>query len=202
MMLNEDRIFGILPNYATVNTPTETVKPLTVRQKWALAYRESVDPFNVANAALGAGLSQWADDTPRYGQGGANYGRRLGAAFGDFTTQNFFSAGLLASVLHQDPRYYRLGAEHSVLRRLGYSVSRLAVAKQDSGRSAFNASGLGGIVLGIAASNLYYPAASVRWEVMSGRLVTSLTGSLIGNLTSEFWPDVHRILHRHRFPLT
>ena len=58
------------------------------------------------------------------------------------------------------------------------------------------------MALGIAASNLYYPRASVKWEVMSGRVVTSLTSNVIGNLTSEFWPDLQKFLHRHHVPLT
>jgi hypothetical protein len=199
--LNEERIFGVLPNYATVNSATG-VGPLTTRQKWNLAFRETVDPFNFANAALGAGLSQIGNQTPKYGEGGMNYAKRYGAALADLATQNVFSAGLLAPMLHQDPRYFRMGPEHNVLQRVGYSVTRLVVARQDSGKSAFNASGIFGMALGIAASNLYYPAASERGSVMLGRVTTSLTGGVIGNLTSEFWPDLQRILHRYHVPLT
>jgi hypothetical protein len=200
--LNEERIFGVLPNYSTVNYPTAQTQPLTVKQKWNLFVVESLDPFNLADAALGAGFSQIGNQTPKYGEGGVAYGKRYAAALGDFATQNLFSAGVLACLLHQDPRYFRMGPEHSVLRRLGYSVTRLVVARQDSGASAFNASGIFGMMLGIGASNLYYPSASVRTSVMLGRLNTSLTGGLIGNLTSEFWPDLQRILHKHHFPLT
>ena len=117
--------------------------------------------------------------------------------FADFGTQNFFSAGVLANLLHQDPRYYRKGPATGVLKRLAYSVSRIGVVRTDSGRSAFNFSGVGGMMMGIAASNLYYPAASVRGTVMAGRLYTSLLGGVIGNVTSEFWPDVQkRFFHR------
>ena len=130
-------------------------------------------------------------------------GPRFGAGFGDLSTQNFFSAGLVASVLHQDPRYYRMGPENGrVLKRIAYSVSRVVVARQDSGKSAFNASNIIGMGMGIGVSNLYYPAASRNWDVMAGRIWTSLTGGIIGNLMSEFWPDVHRVLNRHHVPLT
>jgi hypothetical protein len=76
--------------------------------------------------------------------------------------------------------------------RAAYSVSRLAVVRTDTGRSAFNSLGVGGMMMGIAASNLYYPAASVRGTVMAGRLYTSLLGGVIGNVMSEFWPDVQK----------
>lgn len=197
--INEERILGVLPNYATVNHPTPATAPLSPKQKWTLFVKETLDPFNVANAAVGAGFSQIGNQTPKYGEGAAPLGMRFGAALGDFATQNLFSAGVLACLLHQDPRYFRMGPERSILHRVGYSVSRLVVAKQDSGAPAFNASGIFGMALGIGASNLYYPSASVRGSVMAARLETSLTGGVIGNLTSEFWPDLQNLLHRSKY---
>jgi hypothetical protein len=80
-----------------------------------------------------------------------------------------------------------------------YSVSRLVIARQDSGASAFNASGIFGMAMGIAASNLYYPAVSVRGSVMACRISTSLTGGMMGNLMSEFWPDLQKkFFHRKK----
>jgi len=157
-----------------------------------------MDPFNVVNAAMGAAFSQRGNQTPKYGEGGVAYGHRFGAALADFGTQNFFSAGLLASVLHQDPRYYRKGPGSGIAHRVLYSVSRLVIARQDSGAAAFNASGIGGMMMGIAASNLYYPAASQRGCVMTARISTSLTGGIMGNLMSEFWPDLQKkFFHKH-----
>jgi hypothetical protein len=194
--LNEERILGVMPDYQTVRDTTRLVPPLTVRQKWLLAEKETLDPFNIATALLTAAESQAGNETPKYGEGWANYGKRAGAAQADFAAQNFFSAGVLASLLHQDPRYFRRGPQSGILPRVAYSISRLVVARQDSGRDAFNASGIGGMVLGIAASNIYYPSASVRGSVMAGRVWTSLMGGAVGNLMSEFWPDLqHKFFH-------
>jgi hypothetical protein len=196
---NQQRIFGVMPDFQTVRDPSSQFVPLTPRQKWDLALKETVDPFNIASAAMAAGFSQTGDQTPRYGEGWQAYGKRFGAAQADFATQNFFSAGLLACLLHQDPRYYRRGTESPILKRVVYSVSRLVIARTDSGKSAFNASGIFGMALGIAASNLYYPTASIRGEVMAGRVMTSLNGGAIGNLMSEFWPDLQRkFFHKKR----
>ncbi len=196
--LNENRIFGVIPDYQTVTDTGNGVKPLTNGQKWTLALKETVDPFNVLNAAMGAAFSQRDNQTPKYGEGGVAFSKRFGAALGDFGSQNFFSAGLLAVVLHQDPRYYRRGPGTGVVRRVVYSVSRLVIARQDSGAEAFNASGIGGMMMGIAASNLYYPAASRRGSVMACRISTSLSGGVMGNLMSEFWPDIQKkFFHKH-----
>jgi hypothetical protein len=196
---NEERILGVIPDFQTITDPGHTAPPLRARQKWKLALKQTVDPFNVFTAGLGAGFSQAGNQTPKYGEGSAAYGERFGAALADFATQNFFSAGVMANLLHQDPRYFRKGPGSSVPRRVVYSLSRLVITRQDSGKSAFNASGIFGMMLGIGASNLYYPSASVHGSVMCGRLETSLFGGVTGNLVSEFWPDLQRkFFHKHR----
>jgi hypothetical protein len=196
--LNSDRIMGVIPDFQTVRDPNAAFVPLTPKQKWNLAFKENIDPFNIASAAMAAGFSQIGNQTPKYGAGGQAYGKRFGAALADFGTQNVFSAGLLANLLHQDPRYYRKGPATGVLQRVVYSVSRIVIARQDTGAAAFNASGVFGTAMGIAASNLYYPAVSRRASVMLGRLNTSFTGGIMGNLMSEFWPDLQEKFFHHR----
>ncbi len=196
--LNTKRLLLVIPDYQTVDA-NGPVTPLTARQKWDLAYKETVDPYNLATAMMTAAFSQAGNQTPKYGEGGVAYGKRFGAAVADGATQNFFSAGVLANLLHQDPRYYRLGPGAGSVKRAVYSVTRLVVARQDSGASAFNASGIFGMTLGIAASNLYYTAASVSGSVMAGRIFTSLTGGVVGNLMTEFVPDLQRMFLRNKF---
>ena len=195
--LNSARIMGVIPDFQTVSDPNAAFVPLTAKQKWILAFKENTDPFNIAGAAMAAGFSQRGNQTPKYGEGGAAYGKRVAAALADFGTQNIFSAGLLANVLHQDPRYYRKGPGTNVFKRALYSASRIAIARQDTGAAAFNASGIGGTLMGIAASNLYYPAPSRCAEVMLGRLMSSFSGGVMGNLMSEFWPDLQKKFFKH-----
>jgi hypothetical protein len=190
--LNHGRIMGVVPNYQTVDNATAATPPLTPKQKWLFFLEETRDPFNIAAEALSAGLSQADNQTPKYGEGGAAYAQRLGAAAGDFTSQNFFSDALLACLFHQDPRYFRKGPQSRFLTRIAYSLSRIAVARQDSGRETFDVSGVFGMMLGIGASNLYYPAVSRRGTVMAARLGTSVAGWAIGNVAAEFWPDIQR----------
>ncbi len=196
--LNSERILGVIPDFQTVRDPNAAFVPLTAKQKWSLAFRENIDPFNIASAAMAAGFSQMGNQTPKYGVGGRAYGQRFGAALADFGTQNVFSAGLLANLLHQDPRYYRKGPGTGTVKRVIYSASRVVIARQDTGASAFNASGVFGTMMGIGASNLYYPAGSRCLSVMLGRLNTSFSGGIMGNLMSEFWPDLQQKFFRHK----
>lgn len=190
--LNEARILKVIPDYQTVEDTSHPVAPMTAAEKWNLAWKETIDPFNIASAAMTAAFSQHDNQTPKYGEGWANYGKRFGAAVGDFGTQNFFSAGVFATLLHQDPRYFRKGPAAKIMPRAWYSITRLFVCRSDSSRAVFNSSNFLGMSLGIAASNAYYPAASRRGTVMAGRVETSLFGGVMGNLMSEFWPDIQR----------
>ena len=196
--LNEERILKVIPDFQTVEDSSRPVAPLTRSQKWNLGWREAVDPFNMFSAALTAGFAQHDNQTPRYGEGWSNYGRRFGAAVADFGTQSLFSAGIFATLLNEDPRYFRKGPAAGVVQRALYSVTRLLVCRNDAGRPVFNAANFLGMSAGIAMSNLYYPSASRTGTVMVGRLETSFFGGVTGNLLSEFWPDVQRKLLRKK----
>src|SRR5271169_6193541 len=158
---NLDRILGVIPNYLTVEDSTKRVAPLTVKQKFRLFAKETFDPFTAGAAVAGAALSQVGNHDPKYGEGAGPYGERFGAAVADITTQNFFSDAVLASLLHEDPRYFRRGPEFGVWYRVGYALSRVVVTRTDGGKNRFNYSGVLGMSVGIALSNAYYPDSSV-----------------------------------------
>src|SRR5215469_4486378 len=81
--IGNDHILGIIPNFQTISDPSIKVQPLTVRQKFTLFVKETVDPFTFVSAAMGAGLSQAGDNTPKYGEGVVPYSERFAAAFAD-----------------------------------------------------------------------------------------------------------------------
>jgi len=121
---NEERILGVMPDYQTVR----------IRASGCAAYRqtevgpgleETVDPFNFASVAMAAGFRKRESDS-QVRRGDSAYGERIGAAFADFGTQNFFSAGVLANLLHQDPRITAREPATGVFKRAAYSVSRIA----------------------------------------------------------------------------
>ena len=194
-----DRILGVIPNYQTVSDPSQNVPALTVKQKFELAAKETVDPFTIASAAAGAALSQADNGDPKYGEGSGPYAQRFGAAVADITTQNFFAGAVMASLLHEDPRYFRKGPAFGFWNRIGYSISRVVITRTDAGRQSFNYSGMLGMSMGIALSNAYYPDRSVSGEEVATRFGTSLVAAALANVLPEFWPDIRQKLF-HRKP--
>ena len=198
--VDTERILGVIPNYQTVTDPHKAATPLTVKQKFELFAKETIDPFTAGAAVAGAALSQSDNDAPKYGHGSGPYAERFGAAVADVTTQNFFSDAVMSSLLHEDPRYFRLGAEYHFWHRLGYSLSRVAITRTDAGKDRFNYSGVIGMSMGIALSNAYYPASSVNGTEVASRFGTSLVSSALSNILPEFWPDIRQKLRRKPKP--
>jgi hypothetical protein len=186
----DDRIFGVIPNFLTVEAPDSHVAPLTARQKLALTARSTFDPFTFFGSALGAAGSHISQGDPKYGQGKAAYFQRYGAALADMATQNFFSAGLLAPLFHEDPRYFRLGPQSPFLHRVGYALTRSVIGRTDAGKNRISYSSILGTMMGIGLSNAYYPPASRNGREMGERLYTSFSSGAVNNLLPEFWPDI------------
>ena len=176
---------------------TAGYEPLSVAGKWRFFVKETANPLTVAAGAFNGGISQAMNSDPRYGQGGRAYAQRAGASFADIATQNFFGDFLMASTLHEDPRYFRRGPEHGFWERVGYAISRAAVIRRDSGGDTFNWSNFTGTAMSTGFSNLYYPRGSRNAEAMGLHFATSFAGAGLGNLPTEFWPDVQQWLKRH-----
>ncbi len=121
---------------------------------WRLFLKDETDPFTFGWAALWAGVAQANDDLSEYGQGASGYGKRFGAPVADETAAGFFGTFLFPSVLHQDPRYYRLGAR-PFKKRFGHALMRPVLTHKDSGGRAFNRSGMLGSIATRGLANAY-----------------------------------------------
>src|SRR5215471_21364091 len=102
----DKRVFGVLPNYRTANE-TGTYTPITVKQKFIIASKDSFDYPLVLLAGAFAGLGQLTDQNPSFGQGMAGFGRRLGTAYADQAMGNMMTEAIFPSLLREDPRYFR-----------------------------------------------------------------------------------------------
>jgi hypothetical protein len=186
---NSPRLFWILPTYHVADS--RSVHPLTAREKLRLFVKDKTDPFTIGWVAFEAGLAQANNDFPAYGQGASGYAKRLGAGLADETAGGFFGTFLFPSVLHQDPRYYRLGAG-PFKKRLGHALIRPELTYKDSGGRAFNWSGMLGSIATSSLSNAYYPDENRGVGVTFSRVATSIPFRMIDELVNEFGPDLER----------
>ena len=130
---------------------------LTGSDKFDLFLQRNTSHDVLLETTFDAGWAQLTNDWPGYGQGMQGFGKRWGALIADQETKSFFETFLLPTLLHQDPRYFHVGAGRSLSRRLAYAVSRVVVTRKDDGTNTFNSSLVLSRVLAKSFSNAYYP---------------------------------------------
>lgn len=193
----DKRIFGVLPNNRTTESSIP-FHPITAGQKMAIAYKDSFDWPVYPTAALFATLYQLENQNPSFGQGMAGYAKRFATAYGDQMIGNMMTEGIVPSLMHEDPRYFRLG-EGPKLHRAWYALTRIVIDRRDSGRATFNVSEWGGNALATIISNAYYPDTRDAKDNASKLLIACGTDAF-SNVLKEFWPDVKKKLHRSHAP--
>jgi len=185
----DKRIFGVLPN----NRTTEASIPfhrISAKQKMTIAFKDSFDwPVYLTSGAF-AGLYHLENQNPSFGQGVEGYAKRFWTAYGDQMIGNMMTEGIVPSLVHQDPRYFRLG-EGSKWSRTLYALKAIVIDKTDSGHSTFNLPEWGGNALAVAISNAYYPDTRNASDNVQ-RLLIACGTDAFSNVLKEFWPDVKR----------
>jgi hypothetical protein len=185
----DKRILGVLPNYRTSN-PYSVYTPMTAQQKMTIAAKDSFDYPIYLLGGVFAGLGQIGNSDPSYGQGAKGFAKRYAANNGDLMFGNLMTEGIMPSLLHQDPRYFRL-AQGSIKKRTWYALSQIFVARDDNGKLDFNYSEWIGNSVAVAIGQSYH---------FDDRNATAATGKLfqqcgvdaVSQVLKEFWPDVKR----------
>ena len=190
-------IFWVIPAYKV--DYKGRFKPLTPKEKFQEWAQGSYDPLGVAAGAFEAGTLEYSskDGFCGYGHGWGGYGQCFGSLELDSNVSSFIGDYALTVLLHQDPRYFRMG-NGSFGKRAFYAISRVFVTYNDSGHTVFYSSALSGTVIAGAVSNLYYPPQDVGVSPTVHRIALDLGNTALYNGAAEFWPDIHRGI-RHVF---
>jgi len=191
----KQRVLGILPSF-NISYRSDAVS-LTAKQKIGLAFRSTTDPVTFGVAFLVAGYHEGMHDNVGFPWGIKGYGERSGAAYLDSFDGGMIGNGILPAILHQDPRYFRLG-HGTTTHRLLYSVASSFMCKHDNtGKWEPNYSNIAGNIASGGISNLYYPSSDsgISQTFTNGFVVTAEGG--VGSIFQEFWPDIsRRFLHK------
>jgi hypothetical protein len=187
----KQRVLGVIPNYYA--TYVWNAAPLSLREKFSLAWRSSMDPATFVITGIIAGVQQSQDDFPGYGQGASGYAKRYGAVYADGFIGTMIGSAILPSLLHQDPRYYYKGFGTITSRAL-YAISTTVITKGDNGRWQPNYSNVAGALAAGGISNLYYPASSRNGAS------TTIDNAMLGVASGAINALVEEFLLRHLTP--
>ena len=194
------RLFGIIPNYRASET-LETYKPLTTAEKYHMAFQDSFDWPNFFLLAGYAAQSQFAAGGFHHNGGLPVFGEYYARGFSDQIIGSYVTDAILPSLLHEDPRYFRLGSG-TLWRRTYYAASRIFVTRLDNGKSRFNITEIAGNIGVDAITTWYYPDSQTAAKGAE-RFGMQLGNDAISNILTEFWPDIkHRLrpLQHRLFP--
>ena len=193
----KQRLLGIMPAFNTVQSGSAA--PLRPSQKFDLWFHSAIDPFTFAVAGIDAGIEQADNTYPEYNQGFEGFAKRFGASYADSVDGNLWGNAILPSLLHQDPRYFRLG-HGKTTRRLVYAALSTVRCKGDNGRWQPSYSNIGGNLIGGAISNLYYPASDRGVGLTLERGFTVTAEGALGAFAFEFYPDIIQHFKRRHHP--
>ena len=179
----KQRILGFVPNFYT--SFVYDAVPLTPKQKYKFALRETFDPIRFVGTGVGAGIEQANDNFKGYGLGAAGYGKRYAALYGDGLFSDVLSHAVFPVIFHQDPRYFYQGSG-TTRSRFIHAVSFSVMIRNDSGRTVPNYSYILGDLGAGALSNLYYPHADRGAGLVFMNTAIGVAGRAAGSLAREF----------------
>jgi Carboxypeptidase regulatory-like domain len=179
----KQRVLGVIPNFYVTYIPNAA--PLSPKQKFQLAWKSTLDPVNIVLTAATAGLAQAGDLYSGYGQGAAGYGKRFGAAYGDFLIGTYLGDAVFPSLFKQDPRYFYKGVG-SNRSRLGYALANAVICKGDNGHWQMNYSYLLGDLAASGISNAYYPAENRGVGLTLENAAIGVGATAAANVLQEF----------------
>jgi LysM repeat protein len=175
--------------------PGETVHTLSAHEKVRLGLVQSFTLFSVVGWTTSAGYSHLVNGSPNYGTDSGAFGMRLGATALRNTSQNIMSNAVFAPIFHQDPRYYKMGSGHNFAKRAIYAATRAIITRSDDGALQPNYSLLSGNLAGAALTNTYYPTMNQGFTETAKTFGTSVGGSAVGFVVSEFLYDALDFAH-------
>jgi hypothetical protein len=167
--------------------------PMTSWQKFKLAANNSVSLSTMGEALIGSAYNQATDRPSGYHQGLEGYGKRVGSGLARSASDNLFGTFLLASALHQDPRFF-VKRNLSFKESAKYAAVRLVYTSSDSGERVINYSGLIGPLMAEGLANAYYPDENRTAGSTLTRYASDLAWRYAGNLLRQYWPSINRRL--------
>lgn len=191
------RILFIIPNFRSVSAD-EKLPPTTTKEKFKLALLDSFDYSAFIEVGILAGLGQMENSEPEFHQGAAGYARYYWHSFADNLDGDLWVEAIIPTVSHEDPRYYTLG-HGGFFKRTYYSVSRLAITRDNNGNPTPNLSEVVGNGIAAGISETYYPSAEMSWTKTGQHWITQIGIDGLSNVVKEFWPDVNQKVFHDKY---
>ena len=167
---------------------------MTRAEKGYLAIHDVLDPFNLLTIGGTSAVTIGSDADTAYGPGMRGFGLNVGTSLAQDVTGETISTFAVCSLLHQDPRYFRMPG-HKPFRRFVHAISHIVIAQGDNGRPMPNYANFITAVAASEIANLYVPGLATDQASTTERIFTGFLTEPIGPLIAEFLPDIASRIH-------
>jgi hypothetical protein len=118
---------------ASIDAPVIPARPLTFSERLKIYERSFIQPEGLIGPALGAGIGQWRDTPPEWGQGAGAYGTRFASGFGRSVISRTIAFGVAAAD-REDSRFIP-SSETGIWRRTRHAIVGTFVSRTPTGGS-------------------------------------------------------------------
>jgi len=157
---------------------------------------DAFGPYPIAGAGVAAGINQWTNSPPEWGQGVEGFGKRFGSDFGIAAIGTTTRYGL-AEAFREDTLYYRCECAGPLPRLRHAVISTLTGRRGQDGHRVFSISALAAPYAGsMIAVHLWYPD---RFDAKDAFRMGnySLLSYMGGNIALEFfYSGPHALISR------
>lgn len=173
---------------------SKALPPLSSNQKAYLAIRDVIDPFNLVTIIGYSGIVVASNPHTAYGPGVRGWSRLTGYSLVEDMQGEFFGTFLIPSLVHQDPRYYRMPGR-PFPKRLLNALSHTVLTRHDDGKHMLNYATLLTYPISAELTNLYVPGVQTDGPSTAQRIGLGLVTDPVGQIVAEFLPDVAKRIH-------
>ena len=183
----DDRLFGILPNYFTVEGASDS-RPLTAKEKFKITAESAFDPVEFGVVGVLAGFNQAENQDKSFGQGAMGYAKRYGVGFADQGVGNLMTGAVFPGVTARRSPLLPVGQRRLLRHRFDHALARTFVTPTDSGAKRFNYSEFLGNAAAAGISNAYIPRTERTLDNTGTTFAEQIAVDMLGFEVKEFWP--------------
>jgi hypothetical protein len=194
IVAQNDSAFGASANDA-IGAPVISAQSLTFGERVKIYEHSFIEPESVIGPALGAGIGQWRDTPPEWGQGAEAYGKRFASGFGRSVISRTIAFGVAAAD-REDSRFVPSN-ETGVWRRTRHAIVGTFVSRTPSGGRMPAFSRFVGVYSAGFIANAWEPRSQDDTAHALERGSTALLSSVGWHVFREFWPDIRSVFHHH-----
>ncbi len=171
-------------------------EPLTLSRRYKWAAWSSISPTRLAGYSVSSAISTMSNEPEEFGPHWDGFGKRVGLRLASGATGTMMEASL-GALWDEDPRYVRATGQ-PVTKRLGHVVKMSFLARNRDGESMPAYARYISVPLNSYVSNAWRPDSERDARHVAMRIPMAFLNRTIGNVFTEFWPDMTKWLHRDR----